>query len=444
MDGRPTPQEQVSPAVPEQAGRLARLLHENIDAPLSASIGAQGIEALSKNPQLVQQVHIALSGMSPNNSIRYSHAAKGYTRFWRNAVHGGTPYPQEIEIHPSAYCPLDCWYCCSPNNYAREKISPLSRNSRLLAYAQELSGVLETVQISGGREPLEDATLPDLLAGLRTQRVAVRLNTSGFSSKSGRLNGIIPDVDYTAVSIDGHTSQLYNQIKRLSGVGALEKVVENVRLATANPLRKGRMEMVVLVLPENQDFLDEPASFAEELGFDSVRFRRLKHHVVESSVVESAPTPIVYDDKMLRRIQDITLSRSSFVINVNSEDFLVGYDDYVRNNRSPCYSANRKIVIDALGYVYPCALHSYPGVDGHGISPGEAINIRDFSAFADLWRVHAPVISHYHAKPCANCYIADRYINNFVSRLAEDDRSGNLALAVSLFSGELGAPGAGG
>ena len=35
------------------------------------------------------------------------------------------------------------------------------------------------------------------------------------------------------------------------------------------------MEMVVLILPENQHCLEELVSFAEELGFDSVRFRRL-------------------------------------------------------------------------------------------------------------------------------------------------------------------------
>lgn len=427
--------EQLSVTPTDHARRLARLIYESIDLPLSEVVGGEDIRCLSNDVHLLQQVQAALRELTPNNGSRYVQALLKYQGFWREAVQGRTPYPQEIELHPSAYCPLDCWYCCSPNRYAREKLAPASRNDQLLRYACELAGQLETIQLSGGREPLEDGTLPELLEGLSEHRLAVRLNTSGYSSKPGRLNAISAHLDYAAISIDGHTSALYDQIKRLRKPGALDRVIENVRLAVANPRRTAHLEMVVLVLPENEGFLSELVQFAEEIGFDSVRFRRLKHHVVEGSDPPAGLDP----RQFLPRLQALRPSRSSFAININLEDFSASYDAYVSDNRSPCYSSSRKIVIDALGYVYPCALHSYPRPDtGLGISQGDPINIRDHPTFGELWSRHASVIAHYHASPCPNCYVADRYINNFIARLADDDRNGDLPLVRTLFLGTAG------
>lgn len=443
MAERGLPPQPVRRGLTAEAHQLAHTLHNTVDTPLLQSIGSAAVGSLSGDADLAAQVRHALRELSPNNSLRYGRVAMSYKNFWRDAVLGKTPYPQEIEIHPSAYCPLDCWYCCSPHSYAREKISPTLRNDRLIGYVQELGGHLETVQLSGGREPLEDGTLPELLKTLADEKISIRVNTSGYSSKPGRLGAIMPFVDYTAVSIDGHTSRLYNSIKRVSRSDALERVVENVRLAVAHPKRRGVVEMVVLILPENQNHIRDLVRFAEALGFDSIRFRRLKRHVIASSLGVADPNLELNDIELLRRIGRIKPSGSSFSINVNSEDFLLGYDDYLKDNRSPCFSASRKIVIDALGYVYPCALHSYPGPEGRGISLGDPINIRDFEKFSELWKQHAPTISHYHAKPCTNCYIADRYINNFVSRLAQDDQDGTLALALDLFAVAGDGPGSG-
>jgi hypothetical protein len=137
--------------------------------------------------------------------------------------------------------------------------------------------------------------------------------------------------------------------------------------------------------------------------------------------------------RIVRRLQK-RFESDSLRISVNLEDFLVDYDSYILDGSSGCYSANRRIVFDPHGNAYPCSLSAYPGDDtGCGMTRFFDANIHRFSQFSDLWRAVEHCISQLHESSCASCFVADRYLNNYVEKLRKD-RDIGLPIEEQLFA----------
>lgn len=408
----------------------------------------QALAAIRQSPTYMAAVRAA----HPNNARRYAAVCNAEQPFWADVLDNILPPPVEFEVHPSSYCPLDCWYCCSPNTYGRSSTSAQDRNARIVSYMLQLAPHLRVLQVSGGREPLHDPHLHSILKTGRDLGLHMRLNTSGVTTiPTNQLSTAVTLLDHVAVSLDAPDSELYQSIKRISKPYVFQQVIEAVRSACAVSPRRARIEIAVLVLPDNLHHLARIARLGHEVGADAVRFRRLKTHTIYPSAVEvdrtpvhacshwsSAEPPPEYLDPrvVLPAVLDIRddLETPTFQVLVNKEDFDLDYSAYTADNRSPCYSANRRLVIDAQGNAFPCPLTAYPhSGTGHGRVDIYNANIMHYANFHDLWNAVASGIRSLHARSCATCYIADRYLNNYVARLASD-RSVGIPISSQVFA----------
>ncbi len=386
------------------------------------------LKHLSENDNFLSR----LRKQHPNNHIRWRELCKhdGYLLEW--LFEHGDCLPSELEVHLSTSCLLNCWYCCSP--YPSVETSQIRKllAERVAQYIIQLNGILRTVLFSGGREPLQDSHLFALAQQAQSCGMTTKLNTSGVTSLSqNKLSRIATVMDYISVSLDADTVELFNAMK---GTVLSDKDFRGVlhEIKVANQVNCGaRIDLVVLVTPENRGRLHQLCGLAKQLGCAAIRFRRLKG-------LGEAPRSVLDDIRsynnglfapgLLQQLDALKLvfSDNSFEVLWNQEDFLITSERVEFNAGAGCYSCFRKLVISAAGGVHPCPLKAYATSEGsHGIQLlPEGRTILDYPNFQDMWSATLAKRQVLVDSACEACFIADRYLNNCVQRLHRDYNRG--------------------
>ncbi|MEW8322437.1 MAG: radical SAM protein [Candidatus Thiodiazotropha taylori] len=347
-----------------------------------------------------------------NNQARFN-SVNDAKHYWSEVKKGSPPYPEEIEWHPSAHCTLNCSYCCSPNKYLKTSRKVLDRNTILVGYLKYWKDKLKSFQISGGREPLEDHSCIDVIKKAKELDLEVKLNTSGHSYNSRALSNIIQYCTYAAISCDTFNEKEYCSLK---GVNAevYERVLKSLKYIGQ---AKGECTVEIVVLPEIIDLanLSNTLFYAKKMNIDGVRMRRVKYHLNPHEVDIN---PNNAKDVYQQIISGYSRWYESGFLRINEEDFHVDYTKLIKDDQSPCYSSARKIVIDALGHIFPCAMKSYPGHDGVGDTSMYDVNMFEYPHPRKMWKkiVQSRKLL-LENKSCSVCCIADRYLNNYVSNI---------------------------
>lgn len=366
-----------------------------------------------------------LAQAHPNNHRRFAEAVTLDRDHWRQVLAGDHPLPRELELHPSRSCALDCWYCCSPSNYkgGRSRDEYARAVGRLITDAES---TWTTLQVSGGREPLGFASLREIVDPAAA-KMHTRLNTSGVATcQENRLPHLVHCFDYIAVSLDAASEASYASMKGRRAASWFQVVVDDLSEACQVVGRRARIELVVLVVPENVWDLATLVRMGGALGVDAVRLRRLKVLDALERGTQLAKRDIPPEllasavaEAVQRGVED------GVQVIVNAEDFRADISALAADNRSPCYTAMRRLVVDAVGHCYPCPLRAYPrSTSGVGESALLGVNVFSYTSLRALWDACIQGRLALLEQACSSCYIADRYLNRFVAKLAADAAAG--------------------
>ena len=164
---------------------------------------------------------------------------------------------------PTARCNSRCVSC---DWWRADGASDLSRDE-IARLAAELPRFGTRVVVFTGGEPLVRPDVMEVADLFRARGLVVHLLTSGLALErfAGEIAARFADV---TISLDGHTPELYRQIRGVNGLDAVEAGVRKLRaLATGIPVR-ARSTIHRL----NFRFLPQLVARAMEMGVDQISF----------------------------------------------------------------------------------------------------------------------------------------------------------------------------
>jgi MoaA/NifB/PqqE/SkfB family radical SAM enzyme len=164
---------------------------------------------------------------------------------------------------PTARCNSRCvscdwWRADGAGDLTPEEIRQL---------AGELPRLGTRVVVFTGGEPLVRPDVMEVADLFRAQGLTLHLLTSGLALER-HAAAVAARFQTVIVSLDGHTPELYRQIRGVDGLPALEAGVRRLRAIAPGIALRGRSTIHRL----NFRFLPELAARAAELGLDQISF----------------------------------------------------------------------------------------------------------------------------------------------------------------------------
>lgn len=175
-------------------------------------------------------------------------------------------------------CNLLCKHCSHHLN--RDKIE----KDKLIEIANKIasSGTL-VVLISGG-EPLIVPNIKEILTILKKAGKIVMLNTNGFNLEQFNDFILKNEIDYVAVSFDGHTEEIHDFIRGKQN--SFNNALESIKHLKMNR-REGKPYLLVrgVVMKDNYLSINEYADFFEDI-VDEVKFQPIHDYEGYDEVVD--------------------------------------------------------------------------------------------------------------------------------------------------------------
>ncbi len=257
---------------------------------------------------------------------------------------GKLPYPRMAIVYPTYVCNHNCHDCLYGEwNRCHHVIMEARRFPVLVESLVSLR--VRAVEFSGGGEPTLHPKFVRLAHCMANEGLEMGLLTNGTMISGPILETLVEHFTYVRVSIDGHTSELFNEIRRPSPSAGLERVVENVqnlrraRDEARTPLTIGAK---VLLSRRNYGSLVEMVRFCRDVGFDYVQFKPLRN-----SPQSLVPTEIDTANYILDGIKS------------NSPGILVYGGATGSSYSRKCWLTPIHLVVDPMGDVYPCCYYQY-------------------------------------------------------------------------------------
>ena len=195
-------------------------------------------------------------------------------RFGRTNVGG---YPYEWEIDTTNICQLKCPLC-------HTGLGTVHRDQGVMHYdtytkvIDEIRGYCIWLTLYSWGEPFLNKEIDRYIAYAHDARMATTISTNLNKPLTAEMvDGIIhAGLDTMIVSIDGVTQEVYEQYRVL---GRLDRVLENLRLIVERKRVLGattpHVEWQFIVMRQNQHQIDEAQALANEIGVDSIIFKKV-------------------------------------------------------------------------------------------------------------------------------------------------------------------------
>ena len=189
---------------------------------------------------------------------------------------GGTiarpPLPRRLHVEVTNRCNSECETCIRTFDPDPDRDLSLDEVTRIVDGLPDLESV--ALQVNG--EPLLYPHLRDVLRLLAQRGVRAELNTNAIGLSGERARALLEEgLAQVNVSLDGATAETY---RRIRGVDAFARVVDNVRAFAAARLPSSSSPRVSLWMTMSRHNLDElPAlvDLAAALGVEEVYMQRL-------------------------------------------------------------------------------------------------------------------------------------------------------------------------
>lgn len=185
-------------------------------------------------------------------------------------------YPIYVEISPIGGCPHQCTHCGVDYVIDANKKSgviPQLNADMLVARLHEMGELgIKSVMFAGAGEPLLHKRINAISQTANLAGIDTAFTTNGVLLDKLDLSG----VSWVKVSINGGTKESYTQVHRTKS-SDFDRVIANVRDAVR---RKGSCTIGIqmVLLPENQDTIEELKAIGKDLGVDYVVIKPFSQH----------------------------------------------------------------------------------------------------------------------------------------------------------------------
>ncbi|MGQ9653115.1 MAG: radical SAM protein [Thermodesulfobacteriota bacterium] len=257
---------------------------------------------------------------------------------------GKIPYPRMAIVYPTYVCNHNCLDCLYGEwNRSHHSIMDPRRFPDLVEALLSLR--IKAVEFSGGGEPTLHPNFVRLVRYLANEGVEMGLLTNGTRIEGEILGALVDHFTYIRVSIDGHTKELFEEIRRPSASAGFERVVGNIRNLrlerdrVKSPLTIGAK---VLLSRRNYSALVDLVRFCRDMGLDYVQFKPLRN-----SPQSLGPAEVETANYILAGIRS------------NSPGILVYGGATGSSYPKRCWLTPIHLVIDPMGDVYPCCYYQY-------------------------------------------------------------------------------------
>lgn len=257
---------------------------------------------------------------------------------------GKIPYPRMAILYPTYVCNHNCQDCLYGEwNRSHHVIMDARRFPELVEALVSLR--IKAVEFSGGGEPTLHPRFTRLVHYLATEGLEMGLLTNGTMLHGEILEAVVNHFTYVRISIDGHTQELYDLIRRPSEAAGFKKVVENIReLRNVRDQERSTLTIGAKVLLSRLNYgaLVEMVRFCRDVGLDYVQFKPLRNsqHSLGPAEIETA-------NYILAGIK------------ANSPGIMVYGGATGSSYPRKCWLTPIHLVIDPLGDVYPCCYYQY-------------------------------------------------------------------------------------
>ncbi len=257
---------------------------------------------------------------------------------------GKIPYPRMAIVYLTYVCNHNCQDCLYGEwNRSHHVIMEARWFPRLV---ESLVGLgIKAVEFSGGGEPTMHPDFVRLVYCLANEGLEMGLLTNGTMLRGEILEAVVNHFTYVRISIDGHTKELYDLIRRPSRTAGFQEVVENVSDLRRSRDQKGSCLTIgakVLLSKLNYGGLVEMVRFCKKVGFDYVQFKPLRN-----SPYSLGPAEVETANYILAGIKGNSPGISVYGGATGTS--------YLRK----CWLTPIHLVIDPLGDVYPCCYYQY-------------------------------------------------------------------------------------
>jgi short-subunit dehydrogenase/pyruvate-formate lyase-activating enzyme len=177
-----------------------------------------------------------------------------------------------LQVESSIACNLNCIMC--PWEQTRKKVGKKGIMAQdiwesIKPYLKNIS----SIDFTGGGEPLLQPKLPEWIADAKGAGCETGILTNGVLLNKETSQKIIDaGIDWICVSMDGATSDMYNEIRKGSN---FTKVCENLKSLGA--VRKGKIPKLMInfvLMPINFHQIEDIIRLASDFGVDQVNFKQ--------------------------------------------------------------------------------------------------------------------------------------------------------------------------
>lgn len=169
----------------------------------------------------------------------------------------GAAGQRTVQVHPTLRCNLACRHCYSSSGPGRRGHLPLGPLVAALADLRALG--YDVVAISGG-EPFSYPDIDALVAEAAGLGFRVALTSNGTLFEAARLDAMARHLTAVAVSLDGPTAQLHEELR---GTGSFARLLSGLATLRDSGIPFG---FVHTVTSRSLPFLDHLAEFAVGAG----------------------------------------------------------------------------------------------------------------------------------------------------------------------------------
>ncbi len=188
--------------------------------------------------------------------------------------------PINAEVHPTMACNRDCDFCNTkkvfgPDSLRREDNELMQSLEDARWLADELASVgIQSVNISGGGEPLMNQTTPDFTLMLKERDIQAGLVTDGDLIRPNNVDKLVNGCTWMRVSIDGASDESFDKIHATSnGFSRVMKRMEDLIAAKERNESACVLGLNFVITPDNFSEVAEFAHLTKDMGFNFVGYK---------------------------------------------------------------------------------------------------------------------------------------------------------------------------